>query len=535
MKVSIPKTVYKKLVDHMNEAVWVGDKSERTLYVNKKFRELTGYPLKDVLGKKSFDFFDKETAGKIKNANLTKRKEGKSSSYEGNLLSKSGKKIPVLLSGAPLDDGGTIGLITDLRELKNKESMYQRLVEHMNEAVWVGDKDECTVYANPKFCEVMGYTLDEMMGRKSYDFWTKESANKVKNVNLSKRKKGMSSSYEGELLTKDGETVPVLLSGTPLPGGGTTGIMTDLRELKKKEEKERILNKAIQYSTDAVIVFNKKGKIKSWNKGAKIVFGYKKDEIVGSRLDKVFLREDVKSMLNHSEVMYNFELKGKHKNKKEITTSVTLSPIFAEDDRKTVLSYLLIARDITNQVKFEEDLALKYKKMTEAFNKFGVIRRQMDYVFELLDVFKESTDKKNVADFVVSSIIMLTRVDACVLRLYNKKKDSLDLVSCFGLASDWEGKSSIKYDNSLAEKAFEQGSSLKIIDITKEPKYQSKYLANKNSLCSLLLIPLSFGSDLIGSLSLYVTLDKKLEIFENEFIEKYANLIAVILSHDTYK
>jgi len=414
-----------------------------------------------------------------------------------------------------------------MKALDHKE-VYKKLIDHMNEAVWVGDDEERTIHANPKFCELMGYTLEEMMGRKSYDFWTKESTKRVKATNLGERKKGISSSYEGELLTKDGEVVPVLLSGAPLPDGGTVGIMTDLRELKKKEEKERILNKAIQYSTDAIIAFDKDGKIKSWNNGARIIFGYKEDEIVDSILNKVFFRKDIQEILLSPEIRYSFELRGKHKNKNKITIAANLTPIYSQD-KKEVQLYLLIGRDITHQVKFEEDLALKYKKIREAYNNFGIVRRQMDYVYDLLDSCK-GEDKQTIANFIVSSIIMLTKVDACVLRQFNKKKNSLDLVSNFGLANDWQGKATIKYKGSLAEKAFNQDSPLKIIDITKEPKYQTKYLSNKNNLCSMLLIPLVFKNELVGSLSLYVTPEKKLEIFENEFIEKYAKLIEMVVA-----
>lgn len=153
----------------------------------------------------------------------------------------------------------------------------------------------------------------------------------------------------------------------------------------------------------------------------------------------------------------------------------------------------------------------------------------MDYVFEALDLFSGNYDKRNVADFIVSSIIMLTHVDACVLRTYDDKKDILNLISCFGVADDWKGKAVIKYKNSLVERAFTQKIPLKIIDVVKESRYQSKHLAKKNNLCSLLLIPLQFKGKLVGSLSLYANPDKKLEIFENEFIEKYAKLLEIVV------
>jgi PAS domain S-box-containing protein len=127
----------------------------------------------------------------------------------------------------------------------------------MNEAVWVGDKFERTIYVNPKFCEITEYSLGEMLGRLSYDFWTPESAKRVKMANEGDRKRGISSSYEGDLLTKSGKKIPVLLSGTPLPDGGTIGIITDLRKIREREAlvEESLINRfdlAVQGSNDGL-------------------------------------------------------------------------------------------------------------------------------------------------------------------------------------------------------------------------------------------------------------------------------------------
>ena len=73
----------------------------------------------------------------------------------------------------------------------------------MAEAVWMGDENEKTIYANPKFCKLIGYSLEEMIGQESYIFWDDESAKTVRNTNNSKRKKGESSSYTGNLLSKN--------------------------------------------------------------------------------------------------------------------------------------------------------------------------------------------------------------------------------------------------------------------------------------------------------------------------------------------
>lgn len=129
---------------------------------------------------------------------------------------------------------------------KNYEAqleMYRKIVEHMAESVWIGDENERTVYANPNFCKLIGYSLDEMIGRESYDFRDHESAKTVASNNVL-RKEGEASKYEGILRSKDGTLIPVACSGTPIPWGGTVGIMTDLREVKSlqraKEELDAI-------------------------------------------------------------------------------------------------------------------------------------------------------------------------------------------------------------------------------------------------------------------------------------------------------
>lgn len=520
--------VYQMLLQHMNEGVVVTDKEGKAQFVNPKFCQLTGFTVDEIVGKSTLVCYDKESASKVEYVNEHERKMGISSSYECTMVSKSGRKVPVLISGSPLDDGGTIGIITDLTELQTRESMYKMLIENMNEAVWVGDSEERTLYVNPKGCQLLGYSLEEMLTRKSYDFWDNESAETVKRVNETDRKRGISSSYTGNCLTKKGELIPVLCTGTPLPEGGTFAIITDLRALKEQEKQSKILSAALEYTTDAVVTFDEQGHITAWNKGAKFMFGYKKNEILGKTLESIFDSSVTNELLNSCTIRYNFELSAMHRNKTPVRISATLTPI-SECAGKKACSFLMIARDITRHVKLEEEITLKYQKIKEAYNQFGILRRQMDYLFELVDLTGEHSDKKSIADFIVSSVIMLTKVDACVLRLYNPAKNTLDLLSSFGVDEDWRGKVSIRYVGSLAERAFVKKQPLRIIDLVKETKYQSPFLAKKMNLSSLLLIPLTYRGRFIGSLSLYANPDRKLEIFENEFIEKYSRLVEMVL------
>lgn len=517
---------YQHLIEHMNEAVWVGDENERTVYANPKFCDLMESTVEELVGRESYEFWDEASVAQVKKVNSTDRIDGVSSSYEGNLKSKSGKLIPVLLNGTPLPGGGTLGIMTDLRELKKRESLYRTLVEKMNEPMWMGDENERTIYANPKLCELLECNLADLIGGDGYAFWDFESQKKIRAINQNERKHGISSSYEANLRSMNGNNIPVLVHGSPLPNGGTMSIMTDLTELHRREEAERVLGSAIQFASDAIVILDEQARVISWNKGAKIIFGFRQEEMMHENLDLFLYPEDLRPALFEGQIMYQKELLAKHKTGHEVQVSATVTPIFNEDSTRPS-HFLIIARDISDIRRFESELSARYEKLREAYSEFGKLRRQMDYIFEVMNFFRETKDPRLMADYFVSSVIMLTGVNGCVLRAFDEQESELRLLSVFGMTESWRNKGVIKYKGGLVEKAFNQGRALKIVDLMNEPLYKSHNLARSNNFSSMMVIPLQFQSKLVGSLSIYATAENSLKLFDNSFIEKYARILEI--------
>jgi PAS domain S-box-containing protein len=108
-----------------------------------------------------------------------------------------------------------------------------RIIDDAPVAIWMGDADERTVFANSRFSELVGYPKEAMIGMESFDFWEPESIKTVQNNN-EVRIKGEKSTYEACLLSKNKEIIPVRLTGIPI-STGTVGMMLDLRELRKEE------------------------------------------------------------------------------------------------------------------------------------------------------------------------------------------------------------------------------------------------------------------------------------------------------------
>ncbi len=74
---------------------------------------------------------------------------------------------------------------------------------------------------------------------------------------------------------------------------GIKGIVQDITERKKAEEKIQKLANIVESSNDAIIILSPDGIITSWNKGAEQIYGYPSGEILGESV-AILAPDDVK-------------------------------------------------------------------------------------------------------------------------------------------------------------------------------------------------------------------------------------------------
>ncbi len=528
---------YKHLVENMNEAVFLRSKEGKLELANKHFCQLVGYDLDELIGDVNYIYWKEEDKKMIKKEQA-KRAEGVSSVYRATVKTKTNELIPVLVSASPTREGGSFGIITDLREILAKENVYQNLVEYMNEAVWLGNKDEKTVYVNPKFSELTGYTLEEAQQKESFNFLDETSTELVLMQN-SLRKRGQSSQYEAFLKTKSGEKIPVLVSGTPTYDGGTIGIITDLREIKRKErqilERDHYLAAVTENSADAIISTDMEGVIVSWNKGSEKIFGYTKEETLGKH-DTFYVPKEKRDCGEIDQMNKEIARKGHvkdfrtqrlHRDGHLIDLSLTKSAI--QEEHGHFIGYSIIYRDISLQKKWEEELNLRFENLKNAYMELGKKGRHIDYFIDLLDGIVGDFEINSIADFIVGATAMITKVDACTLRRYDPARDALILTATNGVTAEWYNKGNIPLKGSLVEKAFGMKKSCKVLDLHQEPLYKAQRLAMKHNLNSMLVLPLYVKDELLGCLTLYISKESKFELLDNDFIEHFAKIAAIAL------
>lgn len=125
------------------------------------------------------------------------------------------------------------------QKLKTSEEKYRRIVETANEGIWVLDASFNTTYVNIKTAEMLGYSLDEMLGKPASDFmFPQELTDHYNQMTIRRNKKG--AAYERRYRKKEGGEAWMMVSATPLldkKGNfeGSFAMLTDITERKRYE------------------------------------------------------------------------------------------------------------------------------------------------------------------------------------------------------------------------------------------------------------------------------------------------------------
>ena len=130
--------------------------------------------------------------------------------------------------------------------LRESEEKYRRIVETSIEGIWSMDSDFTTVFVNRKMADLLGYTVEEMLGKPIMEFMDPaelaDNATKLEN-----RRKGINEFYERKFRRKDGSLRWFAVSVTALkdPAGtfaGSFAMLTDITDRKQAEENLRQKN-----------------------------------------------------------------------------------------------------------------------------------------------------------------------------------------------------------------------------------------------------------------------------------------------------
>ncbi len=125
------------------------------------------------------------------------------------------------------------------RELQERSLQHNELVQTIGEGVWRLDADARTTFVNAHMANMLGYAVDEMIGRSLFDFMDEESG-KVAAVNMARRKTGIREELSARFQHKDGAPVWTRVRTGPLydTDGQYAGALAAISNVTQRRESE---------------------------------------------------------------------------------------------------------------------------------------------------------------------------------------------------------------------------------------------------------------------------------------------------------
>lgn len=235
------------------------DRDGVILGVSNYWTEVLGYSRDEVIGRRSTDFLTEESRRYAREEVLPQFfRTGFCRNVHYQVVKKSGEIMDVLLCACALRDeageiASSLAVMTDVTEwkaaeqaLKESEARYRMIVETSREGIVGADSGGRLTYLNRQFAEMLGYEVDELLGRPFEEFVDaglhQEAAQRLK-----RRQEGVSEQYDTILLRKDGSKVWVSVSAMPVRNArgeftGSFGMVTDVSRRKQAAEEIEVLH-----------------------------------------------------------------------------------------------------------------------------------------------------------------------------------------------------------------------------------------------------------------------------------------------------
>ncbi|HEY9606331.1 MAG TPA: PAS domain S-box protein, partial [Allocoleopsis sp.] len=259
------------------------------------------------------------------------------------------------------------------------EQRYRQIVQTADEGIWVIDSEGNTTFANPKMAQMLGYSIDQMLGMPVFAFMD-EDWQVLAKENLERRRQNIVGKYDFKLRRKDGSELWVMVASNPIfdESGQYTGVlkmMTDITQRKRAEDALRQYERIVSTTTDAIVLIDRNYRYQvvnqtyqTWRtKPEEDIIGHSVSEILGAdafeNVVKPLLDRSLAGEPIHYQAWFDYEPEERR------FLSVTYVP-YTEPDQ-TISGVVVSLRDLTELKQAEEELQRSEERLQLAFEGSG--------------------------------------------------------------------------------------------------------------------------------------------------------------------
>jgi PAS domain S-box-containing protein len=230
------------------EGIFHIDRSDRvTDYQNTAANLNLDLPKQNFLGKNLSEILPPEVFAQYKNAIAEARETQTPVTIEYNLTFANSERSWEEARLVPWKNDQILAIVRNIsthklteEALRASEEQYRRIVETSAEGIWQFDRQENTTFVNRKIATMLGYTIEEMLGKSIFKFMDRESQIIAKE-RIKLCCQGIREQQDFKFRRKDGSDLWAIVSCSPIHNQigeyrGALAMITDITERKLTEK-----------------------------------------------------------------------------------------------------------------------------------------------------------------------------------------------------------------------------------------------------------------------------------------------------------
>ncbi len=368
------------IFDSIPGYLYVYDENGKLIKWNKKHETMTGYSSEELSHMTMDKWFDPKDLEKVNEA-IQKIFDKGYAEVESNLILKSGRRKIIRSSGAPLFlnnhkyfAGIGLDITEDKRiesELKKSEAFNRNIIESTQDGFWVVDHKGQLLVVNHAYCQMIGYTKNELLSMNINDLDVNESPQETE-LHIKNIKENGSDLFITRHRKKDGNYIDIEVSASFSDIDDVSfAFCRDITErlqmddaLKVSDSKFKLITENIK---DVISIFNvSKNKFTYISPSILTLRGFSVEEAINGALDEAvsvdstervnrILDKNINDFLNNPETYNNYvnQIKQPCKDGKDIWVEISTSFNYNPEGELEAFS---VSRSIDDWKRAEEML-----------------------------------------------------------------------------------------------------------------------------------------------------------------------------------
>ena len=258
--------------------------------------------------------------------------------------------------------------------LRVSEEKYRHLTESLLDGVYEFDRAGKFTYINEAVSRMFGYSKEEILGGLRVEDIINERDKTVSQRAITDILKGNPTVGERALLRKDGTQFIGEIHSGPIYRGdkvvGVRGVLRDITNSKRAEEKIRELNSAVEQSIDGIAIGDLEPQLTYVNNAFARMHGYSPEEMAGMKVVNLHNEEQ---MDQYKRDMSQIKTRGYwtgeigHIRKDGTPFPTYMSVTLLRDEKGKPTGILAVCRDITERKRAEKALRESEEKYRTLF------------------------------------------------------------------------------------------------------------------------------------------------------------------------